>query len=121
MPFLQVTRVVCHNVANLAGDTCHKVVNLAGNPCHKVVNLAGDTSDVRVVELPIIDSLQPRPPYVPQMIPTDIADKLIHFHGAPFVWWVGQFFKYLLRPQPALSDDIRKLTKSLGFRNPIVG
>ncbi|KAG7253617.1 LOW QUALITY PROTEIN: hypothetical protein CRUP_023793, partial [Coryphaenoides rupestris] len=53
--------------------------------------------DIQVVELPIVDSLHPRPPYLPLAIPEDLALRLHRLHGDPSVWWVSQFVKYLVR------------------------
>ncbi|KAJ8270052.1 hypothetical protein GJAV_G00109820 [Gymnothorax javanicus] len=77
--------------------------------------------DVQVVELPIVDSLHPRPPYLPLAIPEDLADRLHRFHGDPSVWWVSQFVKYLMRPQAWLEKEIQDVTAKLGFRHPIIG
>uniref|UniRef100_A0A4W6EKY4 Alpha-(1,6)-fucosyltransferase n=1 Tax=Lates calcarifer TaxID=8187 RepID=A0A4W6EKY4_LATCA len=60
--------------------------------------------DVQVVELPIVDSLHPRPPYLPLAIPEDLAPRLQRLHGDPSVWWVSQFVKYLVRPQAWLGE-----------------
>lgn len=83
--------------------------------------LSDNIDDVQVVEMPIVDSLYPRPPYMPQAIPRDLSERLIRLHGHSFVWWIGQFLKYLIRPQPALADDIEATRKRLHFKNPIVG
>lgn len=77
--------------------------------------------DVQVVELPIVDSLHPRPPYLPLGVPEDLADRLIGLHGDPAVWWVSQFVKYLIRPQPWLEKEIEEATKKLGFKHPVIG
>ncbi|KAK1202130.1 FUT8 fucosyltransferase, partial [Pygoscelis papua] len=77
--------------------------------------------DVQVVELPIVDSLHPRPPYLPLAIPEDLADRLIRVHGDPAVWWVSQFVKYLIRPQPWLEKEIEEATRKLGFKHPVIG
>ena len=77
--------------------------------------------DVQVVELPIVDSLHPRPPYMPLAIPEDIAPRLMRLHGSPIVWWIGQFLKYALKPQAGLAADIQESTQRLGFKSPIVG
>ncbi|CAH1790772.1 unnamed protein product, partial [Owenia fusiformis] len=77
--------------------------------------------DVQVVSLPIVDSLHPRPAYMPLAIPEDLAPRLIRLHGNPFVWWVGQFMKYLLRPQASLAEDMAETKDKLGFESPIVG
>jgi glycoprotein 6-alpha-L-fucosyltransferase len=77
--------------------------------------------DVQVVDLPIVDSLHPRPPYMPLAIPKDIAPRLMRLHGSPIVWWIGQFLKYTLRPQEQLAQDIDQVKRKLGYKNPIVG
>ena len=77
--------------------------------------------DVQVAKFPFAESLAPRPPYIPLAIPEDIAPRLIRLHGSPIVWWVGQFLKYLFRPQARLAADIQESTQRLGFKNPIVG
>lgn len=75
----------------------------------------------QVVDLPIIDSLSPRPPYLPLSVPADIAPRLARLHGNPFVWWVGQFLKYMLRPQASISALLQESAHKLGFEKPIVG
>ncbi|XP_023662503.1 alpha-(1,6)-fucosyltransferase isoform X1 [Paramormyrops kingsleyae] len=84
---------------------------------------SGEDNDrnVQVIELPIVDSLHPRPPYLPLAIPEDLADRLHRLHGDPSVWWVSQFVKYLNRPQAWLEKEIQETTKKLGFKHPIVG
>ncbi|MCI4382903.1 hypothetical protein PGIGA_G00020060 [Pangasianodon gigas] len=83
----------------------------------------GENNDqaVQVVELPIVDSLHPRPPYLPLAIPEDLAERLQRLHGDPSVWWVSQFVKYLIRPQAWLEKEIREATTKLGFKHPIIG
>ncbi|ELU04531.1 hypothetical protein CAPTEDRAFT_97586 [Capitella teleta] len=76
---------------------------------------------VQVVDLPIVDSLHPRPPFMPQAIPADLAPRLMRMHGHPFVWWIAQFLTYLTRLQPAFQRDIDDVSHSLGFKGPIVG
>ncbi|XP_051951263.1 alpha-(1,6)-fucosyltransferase-like [Xyrauchen texanus] len=77
--------------------------------------------DVQVVELPIVDSLHPRPPYLPLAIPEDLAPRLQRLHGDPSVWWVSQFVKYLVRPQAWLEQEIQETAVKLGFKHPIIG
>lgn len=77
--------------------------------------------NTQVVDLPIIDSLNPRPAHLPLAIPADIATRLKRLHGDPIVWWVGQFLKYLLRMQPETETIIEAGMHKLGFQNPIVG
>ncbi|XP_045168522.2 alpha-(1,6)-fucosyltransferase-like [Mercenaria mercenaria] len=79
------------------------------------------TDSAQVVELPIVDSLSPRPSYLPLAIPDDLADRLFRFHGDPSAWWIGQLVTYLTRPNEMLKTDLTESKKKLGFQNPIVG
>lgn len=74
-----------------------------------------------VLVLPIIDSLMPRPPFLPLAIPEDLAPRLRRLHGDPIVWWIGQFLKYLLRPQKGTLEFLESGRMKLGFKKPIVG
>lgn len=78
-------------------------------------------SNTLIVEMPIIDSLHPRPKSLPLAVPEDLADRLMRFHGDPSVWWIGQFVKYLTRPQKHLEEDLLESKNKLGFEGPIVG
>jgi len=82
---------------------------------------AASTMNSMVVVMPIIDMINPRPPFLPQAIPSSIADRLVRLHGHPFVWWLGQLLFYILRPQLSLLADIRHTTAKIGFKGPIVG
>jgi glycoprotein 6-alpha-L-fucosyltransferase len=55
------------------------------------------------------------------VLPEDLARRINVLHGDPAVWWIGQFFKYLLRPQPATSDAFDAYAKRVRFQKPIVG
>ena len=61
--------------------------------------------DTQIVELPIVDSVNPRPPFLPQAVPADLVERISRLHGDPIVWWVSQFLLYMLRPQPHLTGD----------------
>ncbi|XP_066146713.1 alpha-(1,6)-fucosyltransferase [Euwallacea fornicatus] len=78
-------------------------------------------SESQVVNLPIIDSLSPRPPFLPLAVPEDLAPRLTRLHGDPIVWWVGQILKYLLRPQEKTANLIQEAMTKLGYKRPIVG
>lgn len=73
------------------------------------------------VLMPIVDSLYPRPPYMPLAVPKDLAGRISRIHSHPFVWWIGQFAKYLFRYAPLVQEEIDKKRTVLGFRKPIVG
>jgi hypothetical protein len=51
--------------------------------------------------------------------------RLMSFHGAPFVWFIAQFLKYLMRPSDELSVYLHQKRVVLGMENndihPIVG
>ncbi|ETN58391.1 alpha-(1,6)-fucosyltransferase [Anopheles darlingi] len=78
-------------------------------------------SNTQVLTLPIIDSLNPRPPYLPLAIPADLAPRLMKLHGDPIVWWIGQFLKYLLKPTGETQQMLENGKERLGFKKPIVG
>ncbi|XP_060867737.1 alpha-(1,6)-fucosyltransferase [Metopolophium dirhodum] len=77
--------------------------------------------NTQVITLPIIDSINPRPPFLPLALPEDLAPRLNVLHGDPVVWWIGQFLKYMLRPQPATSNKLDEYAKKVKFQKPIVG
>lgn len=95
-------------------DTCTDVEAVHAN------NWPGQ-HDTQVLVLPIIDSLIPRPPYLPLSIPEDLAPRLKRLHGDPIVWWVGQFLKYLLKPKHSIKEMLENGMDKLGWKKPIVG
>ena len=76
---------------------------------------------LQVVSVPIVESISPRPPQLPQAIPRDLADTLFAFHGHPFVWFAAQFLKYLMRPNSELADFYQKKKEAMGIKKPYVG
>lgn len=91
------------------------------DPDGEIVSNWPGHEDTQVVNLPIIDSLSPRPPFLPLAVPEDLAPRLIRIHGDPIVWWVGQILKYLLRPQEKTSTMIQETMSKMGFKKPLVG
>lgn len=77
--------------------------------------------DTQVINLPVIDSISPRPPYLPLSIPKDLEPRLSRLHGDPIVWWIGQILKYLFKPQPKTREFLTKYGEKIGFQKPIVG
>jgi len=75
----------------------------------------------QVVELPIVDSVNPRPPFLPPAVPADLVDRISRLHGDPIVWWVSQFLKYMLRPQPHLQEMLDTTVSNFNIEHPIVG
>jgi hypothetical protein len=81
----------------------------------------GIHSETQVVQLPIVDFLKPRPPFLPVSIPSELAERLEKLHGEPHVWWVGQFMKYILRPQPHVQQMLDEAKAQAGIQSPVVG
>lgn len=79
------------------------------------------TESTQVIDLPIIDNVRPRPPYVPLAIPKDLSERIIRLHGNPIVWWLSQFIKYLLRPQDSIQQLLNNIEAKLDFKHPVVG
>ena len=75
----------------------------------------------QVVEIPIIDSVNPRPKYLPPAIPEDLADRLIRLHGNPIVWWVSEFLRYMLRPQEKTAEPLKAAENERDASIPMVG
>ena len=73
------------------------------------------------MQLPTVDNLAYRPPQLPMAVPRDLVDTLSSFHGYPFVWFVGQILKYLMRPNKDLESYTDERRLALGFKHPIVG
>eukprot|EP00095_Tigriopus_kingsejongensis_P009295 snap_masked-scaffold175_size286436-processed-gene-1.29 protein:Tk09295 transcript:snap_masked-scaffold175_size286436-processed-gene-1.29-mRNA-1 annotation:"alpha-( )-fucosyltransferase" len=77
--------------------------------------------DSLVVELGIVDSVNPRPEFLPPSIPRDLSERIIRLHGDPIVWWVSQFLKFMLKPQPHLQELLDQSVEAQGFARPLVG
>ena len=75
----------------------------------------------QIIDLPIIDSLRPRPEYLPLTVPEQIAHRLQHLHSTPIAWFLGQLTRYVMR----LSEDMQLVINDgkyrTNFRTPIVG
>lgn len=96
------------------GDTSTLLKNIS------VVKWPGNQNS-QIVYLPPIDSVNPKPYFLPQMIPADLAPRLTVLHGDPIVWWIGQILKYMLRPQLSTIDILDDYANKLKFQKPIVG
>ncbi len=57
----------------------------------------------------------------PQSMPEDLASRIMRFHGRPYIWWLGQFLKYMTRPTDEFRADMEDTKQRTGFANPIVG
>ena len=81
----------------------------------------GSLESAQAIELPEMESLIPRPDYMPLTIPADLAPHLNTFHGDAPVWWIGHMVRYLMRPNKQLQQEIREAAVRMKFNNPIVG
>ena len=80
-----------------------------------------DSDKSKNVQLPIVDGLFPQPKHLPLAVPADLVDRIQLFHGFPFVWWMGQFAKYLFQYRPEVKKEMDEKKEKLGFKTPIVG
>ena len=76
-----------------------------------------------VIQVPAIESLSSsnKPSFLPMAVPADLVERLTAFHGYPFVWFVGQFLQYLMRPSQQLREYLVERRKFLNISHPIVG
>ena len=63
-------------------------------------------SDAQIVDVPIIEYLNPKPAFLPPAIPEDLSDRIIRLHGDPVVWWISQLFKYTSNDEKYIKIDI---------------
>ena len=78
-------------------------------------------NETQVVDIPIVDSINPRPKFLPPAIPADLADRIVKIHGDPIVWWVSEFLRYILRPQPPTAEMLKEIETEQGLQRPLVG
>lgn len=53
-------------------------------------------------------------------IPNDIANVLKHNHEFPFVWWIGQFVKYIFKLQPDMEEYLSQRILEINYNKPVV-
>ena len=80
-----------------------------------------EDSDDLLVKLPVAESLDKQPPFIPLAVPKDLAAHISCFHTQPSLWWIGQIVSFLLRPSVDMQQVIDEFAKSIGFSKPIVG
>jgi len=87
--------------------------NIIGNETTQVINY--------IVPTPEYADKQFHPPYIPVVLPEDLAGRIKVLHGDPAVWWIGQFLKYIFQPQPSTINAYNEFAKHVNFQKPIVG
>ena len=84
-----------------------------------------DVSNVQSNETLIVPSLSvrsfPQFPQLPFAVPRDLFDMQKVTHGFPFGWFVGQFFKYAMRPNPRFEQYIQERRREVGIQQPFIG
>ncbi|XP_002170367.3 alpha-(1,6)-fucosyltransferase isoform X1 [Hydra vulgaris] len=119
-------RILVISDTNIGSDTnlnlyYQKLTNCSLSSKQIIAHWGENIKNKKVVSLPPVEFIRPRPKQMPMAVPNDIIDTLKAFHSRPFIWWVGQICKFLFRQQPFLSDKLFKKKKELKFKNPIVG
>uniref|UniRef100_A0A915PI45 Alpha-(1,6)-fucosyltransferase n=1 Tax=Setaria digitata TaxID=48799 RepID=A0A915PI45_9BILA len=76
----------------------------------------------RILNLPIVDSLSYRPPYLPLAIPQSYSGELLKLHSNPPVFFISQFIRYLMRPSAVFAEKIDDAARKVPYdKGPIVG
>ncbi|CAH8489603.1 unnamed protein product [Schistosoma turkestanicum] len=73
----------------------------------------------QAIRCPYIASVSSSFDWIPPAVPSHLSKVLSHLHGAPFVWFIGQLAKFLMRPTFDLSEASEIFTDQT--ENPIVG
>ena len=80
---------------------------------------ASDSS--QIIDLPIIDSMRPRPDYLPLTVPEQIAHQLEQLHSNPIAWFLGQLTRYVMRLSEDMELFINDAKYRTNFRTPVIG
>lgn len=80
-----------------------------------------DRDNYQVIHFPIIDFIDPKPDFLPLVIPRQISDRLVRLSGEPFIWFIGQLIKYIMRPSDRLKRYLDHFKQMNQFTHPIVG
>eukprot|EP00096_Caligus_rogercresseyi_P003003 TRINITY_DN1549_c0_g1_i1.p1 TRINITY_DN1549_c0_g1~~TRINITY_DN1549_c0_g1_i1.p1 ORF type:complete len:579 (+),score=159.11 TRINITY_DN1549_c0_g1_i1:458-2194(+) len=91
------------NVFKPLSETCSRIPeSLPGEKPLSRSSWPGNEATI-IVDIPIVDSVNPRPKHLPPSIPKSISSRIIRLHGDPIVWWISEVLRYILRPQPDLQ------------------
>lgn len=81
-----------------------------------------DQNPPQVIQAETVERMSyPHPAFKPMAVPRDLVDRLKAIHGYPFIWFIGQFLHYLMRPSDELRTYIETSRERMGIRHPIVG
>ena len=87
----------------------------------EMVTWGSQNADEAINVILHIAPMRPTSPFLPCSVPSDIADDLIKFHRHPCAWWVGQFVKYLLRPNANFASSLNSHLKDAFRQRPVGG
>ncbi|XP_022644027.1 alpha-(1,6)-fucosyltransferase-like isoform X1 [Varroa jacobsoni] len=79
------------------------------------------SEDTINVELPIIDSINPRPAQLPLAVPKALAARIQQLHGNPALWWISQLLGFLQRPQKETAAFLKQVEQASAIKKPYVG
>lgn len=69
-----------------------------------------------VIEIPIHE-LYNSYKFDPTVVPKQILNRIENVHSTPYLWWIGQMIKYIMRMRP---ETLKKM-RVFKFNHPIVG
>ncbi len=95
--------------------------NLPNISAQDMVTWGSENANEEVNVILHIARERPTSTFLPCAIPRDIADDLLTFHNHPCAWWVGQFVKFLLRPNSKYNSTLSTLFKAAFKQRPVVG
>nr|DAA64667.1 TPA_inf: alpha1,6 fucosyltransferase [Lepeophtheirus salmonis] len=96
------------NVFKPLSETCQRIPEVLQGELPLSRSSWPGKEDTVNVDIPIVDSVNPRPKHLPPSIPKEIASRIIRLHGDPIVWWISEVLRYILRPQ----EDLQVLLNS---------
>lgn len=100
-------------------DTCTELS--AGEIEEPISGNFSDPKVLKILETNELRLIEPRPKYLPAVIPADLAPKITKINGNPSAWWMGQLKNHILRMLPEVNINVQNRISNLGFKNPIVG
>ncbi|TNN07310.1 fucosyltransferase 8 isoform 3 [Schistosoma japonicum] len=91
----------------------------SANSIHPDIFSLDSFNTSQAIECPYIDSISSSFNWIPPAVPSHFSKLLSRLHGAPFVWFIGQLGKFLMRPAFDLSEEFKIFANRT--ENPIVG
>ncbi len=62
-----------------------------------------------------------KPNFARYFISDEDREIILKFHSYPFLWWIGQTFKFIFRLQPPFEYEFTGFKERLDIKRPIVG